>query len=375
MFDTIVIGLGGMGSAAACHLARRGQKVLGLEQFTFAHDRGSSHGESRIIRQAYFEHPDYVPLLKRAYEHWNELDNVNGMEIINVCGMFMAGLPGDTVISGTRRAAATHGLPLEDVSATEALTRFPNLRADPEMDILFDPLGGYLCVENCVTTHLTGARIAGAELHQLEEVLRWERDGDGVRVTTVKREYRANSLVITAGPWAGALLRDLALPLAPHRVVMAWFQPETDIHDVDTGAPVFGIQTPGGFFYGFPCIGRDGVKVALHQPGTLLNDPDEVDRCVTAEDVREIQNFAARHLLDLELDPWMGKTCIYTMTPDEHFIVDRHPHHENVFLAAGFSGHGFKFAPAIGSILADYCTEGKTDEPAGFLGLGRFGKQ
>lgn len=373
MFDTIVIGLGGMGSATACHLARRGQKVLGLEQFTFAHDRGSSHGESRIIRQAYFEYPDYVPLLRRSYDFWNDLNSENDFDIINLCGMFLAGRPGDAVISGTRRAAATHGLPLEDVAMAEASGRFPNLRADASMDILFDPLGGYLCVENCVETHLSCARKAGAELHQLEPVLAWKPEGAGVRVTTVREEYLANSLVITAGPWAGALLRDLDLPLSPHRVVLAWFQPETDIHDVHTGAPVFGMETAGGFFYGFPSIGHHGVKVALHRPGAFLSDPDNVDRTVCDDDVRDIQNFAAQHLLDLKLDPWTGKTCIYTMTPDEHFIVDSHPHHENVFIAAGFSGHGFKFAPIIGSIMADYCIDGKTREPAEFLGLGRFG--
>lgn len=373
MYDTIVLGLGGMGAATAWHLARRGQRVLGLEQFPFGHDRGSSHGESRIIRQAYFEHPDYVPLLKRAYDYWNELDGENGFETISLCGMFMAGKSDAAVISGTRHAAATHGLPLEEVSASDARSRFPNLRADPEMDILFDPLGGYLCVENCVDGHLLGARTAGADLRHLEEVLSWRRDGDGVCVTTVKGEHRASALVICAGPWTSGLLTELHLPLAAHRVAMAWFQPETDIHDVDHGAPVFGMETDEGFFYGFPCIGRDGVKVALHQPGSLLNDPDEVDRTVSEDDVKGIQDFASRHLVDLQLDPWTGKTCIYTMTPDEHFIVDRHPHHENVFIAAGFSGHGFKFTPVIGAIMADYCISGKTEEPADFLGLGRFG--
>lgn len=373
MYDTIVIGLGGMGAATAWHLSRRGQRVLGLEQYLFVHDRGSSHGQSRIIRQAYFEHPDYVPLLKRSYEFWDVLDGETGSEIVNLCGMFMAGLPGDTVISGTRHAAEEHRLPLENVSAEDALKRFPGLRADPDMDILFDPLGGYLRVEHCVAAHLEGARLAGATLRQNEEVLSWQCESGGVRVTTVKGEYLATSLVICAGPWADSLLRDLKLPLSPHRVAMAWFQPETAIHDVDEGAPVFGIQTSGGFFYGFPCLDGRGVKVALHHPGAFLEDPAEVDRSVTGEDVRELQAFASRHLVDLRLDPWTGATCIYTMTPDEHFIVDRHPHHENVFIAAGFSGHGFKFTPVIGSIMADYCIDGATAEPADFLGLGRFG--
>lgn len=373
MYDTIIIGLGGMGAATAWHLARRGQRVLGLEQFDLVHDRGSSHGASRIIRQAYFEHPDYVPLLKRAYAYWHELGDESDVETMNLCGMFVAGRPGDDVVSGTRRAAAAHGLPLESVSADDAVARFPGLRADPDMDILFDPLGGYLCVENCVSSHLAGARSRGAELRPNEGALSWRRDGEGIRVTTARGEYSAANLVISAGPWAGSLLRELALPLSPHRVVLAWFQPTSAIHDVDRGAPVFGIQTDEGFFYGFPRMDRDGVKVALHQPGSFLPNPSEVDREVSQEDVAPIQDFAARHLMDLELGRWTGKTCIYTMTPDEHFIVDRHPEQENVFVAAGFSGHGFKFTPVIGAIMADYCIEGTTKEPAGFLGLGRFG--
>jgi len=241
------------------------------------------------------------------------------------------------------------------------------------MDILFDPLGGYLCVENCVASHLAGARSRGAELRPNEGALSWRRDGEGIRVTTARGEYTTANLVISAGPWAGSLLRELALPLSPHRVVLAWFQPTSAIHDVDRGAPVFGIQTDDGFFYGFPRMDGDGVKAALHHPGVFLPNPSEVDRAVSPEDVAPIQDFAARHLMDLELGRWTGKTCIYTMTPDEQFIVDRHPEQDNVFIAAGFSGHGFKFTPVIGAIMADYCIDGTTKEPAGFLGLERFG--
>lgn len=372
MYDTIVIGLGGMGAATAWHLARRGQRVLGLEQYLLAHDRGSSHGHTRIIRQAYFEHPDYVPLLKHAYAYWDELAGETGQEIINLCGMFIAGKPTDTVVAGTRHAASVHDLPLESVSADDAINRFPNLRADPDMDILFDPLGGYLRVENCVTAHLYGARNAGADLRRNEAVLSWERDGSGYRVKTVKGEHVAASLVICAGPWAGSLLQELNLPLRTHRVAMTWFQPETGVHDEEEGAPVFGIQTQEGFFYGFPCIDGKGVKVARHEAGEFIADPTEMNRVVSDVDVAPIRDFALRHLADLRTERWTGATCIYTMTPDEHFIVDRHPEHEHVYFAAGFSGHGFKFTPVIGAIMADFCIDGKTSEPAEFLRLGRF---
>lgn len=372
MYDAIVIGLGGMGSATAYHLARRGHSVLGLEQYPLGHAQGSSHGQSRIIRQAYFEHPDYVPLLKKAYALWEELGHGAPDEIINLCGLMMAGRPDDTVIAGTRKAAATHDLPLEEVDVSTAAERYPGLRAAEDMAVLHDPLGGYLRVERCVRAHLDQARAAGAKLRDRETVLSWESTGAGVNVTTNLGKYEARNLVVCAGPWAGDLLRELALPLAAHRVVSAWFQSGNAAHHVNNGAPVFAMQTPAGFFYGFPLLDDRGVKIAEHRAGARLADPAAVDRDVAPEEVRPMQEFAGAHVRGLHTEAWTANTCIYTMTPDSDFIVDRHPRHDNVFLAAGFSGHGFKFSAAIGSILADFCERGHTEEPAAFLGLARF---
>ena len=373
MYDTIVIGLGGMGAAAAYHLARRGMRVLGLEQYALGHAQGSSHGQSRIIRKAYFEHPDYVPLLDRAYTHWDELARGASVELMNLCGIVMAGDSADAVIAGTRRAAAEHGLPLVELDPAALHTRFPGLRPAPEMATLFDPLGGYLRVERCVKAHLDGARAAGAELRDREPVFAWEPTADGVRVTTSLGVYAARNLVLCAGPWAGELLRDLSLPFSAHRVVTGWFPSGLPEHRVENGAPVFAMQTPAGFFYGFPQLDDRGVKIAEHRAGARLDDPAVIDRTITGEDIRPLQEFARQYLNGVQTDSWTGSTCIYTMTPDSDFIVDRHPAHDNVFIAAGFSGHGFKFASAIGAILADYCERGKTEAPVGFLGLARRG--
>lgn len=373
-FDTIIIGLGGMGAATAWHLARRGQRVLGLEQYGFVHDRGSSHGATRIIRMAYFEHPDYVPLLKLAYAGWEELAEETDEELINLCGMFLAGRPEDSVIAGTRRSAARHGLPLEDIDPDQMARRFPAYRPTPDMDLIFDPLGGYLRVERCVQAHLDGARTAGATLHEFEPVTTWEATEHGVRVTTGQATYEAETLIITAGAWAGGLLRELGLPLTPRRAVMAWFEPTGIAHHLENNCPVFGIQTPEGFFYGFPWMDGRGVKVAAHGADAPLPDPALLERTVRPEEIEDVRRFAARYLTGLNLDIWDAAACIYTMTPDEHFIVDRHPAHANVFIAAGFSGHGFKFTPAIGKIMADYAMTGETPEPAQFLTLERFNR-
>ncbi|MBX3176803.1 MAG: N-methyl-L-tryptophan oxidase [Candidatus Hydrogenedentes bacterium] len=372
MYDAIVLGLGGMGSAAAYHLARRGQSVLGLEQYPLVHAQGSSHGQSRIIRQAYFEHPDYVPLLKLAYAHWEALAGGSSEEIWNLCGIVLAGRDEDAVIAGTRRAAAEHGLPLEELDADAAAARYPGLQPDPDMAVLFDPLGGYLRVEHCVRAHLDGARAAGAVLRDREAVLSWEASDNEVRVFTNLGQYTARNLVIAAGPWAGEMLSDLGLPLSAHRVVTAWFPEASPAHQRDAGAPVFAMQTEHGFFYGFPQLDERGVKVAEHRAGDLLSDPARVDRAITEDDVRAIRRFSEGYLHGVDAGNWTGNACIYTMTPDSDFIVDRHPNHANVFIAAGFSGHGFKFAAAIGSILADFCARGATEAPVGFLSLDRF---
>lgn len=367
--DTIVIGLGGMGSATLARLAQRGQHVLGLEQFDLDHTLGSSHGQSRIIRQAYFEHPDYVPLIQRAYTGWEQLAAETEVELMNLCGLVLAGNGDGEVVTGTRKAAELHGLPLEIVPQSAWTARYPALRFDESMTVLHDPLGGYLRVEACVAAHLASARRAGATILAHSPVREWHVEGAGVMVHTDKNRYRADRLVLCAGSWSGRLLQRLNLPLTVRRVATAWFPSARPQALSDA---VFAFQTGAGFFYGFPELDGRGVKIACHEPGEVVTDPGTVDRNIRPSDIDPLRSFARNHVPQLAEDPIDATVCLYTMSPDGHFIVDRHPEYEQVVFAAGFSGHGFKFCPAIGTILADLAMEGQSHLPWRFLGLDRF---
>lgn len=365
MFDVIVLGLGAMGSAAAMHLARRGARVLGLERFGPAHDRGSSHGESRLIRKAYFESPAYVPLLERSYALWDALSADAGATLLHRTGL---------VLFGKRAAAASavareHGVVVERLSPAEARVRFPALRVDDELEPLFEPGAGWLEVERCVRAHLDGARAASADLRFEEPALAWRIDASSghVEVETARERHRAGRLVVAGGAWAPSLLADLGLPLQVNRVVQTWFN-AAPAHD---DAPCFGFDLSDGFFYGFPRVGGH-VKVAEHTARQPVGGPEEVRRSIDAADTRRVESFVRDRLPQLRTAPVQAKTCLYTMTPDEHFIVDRHPQHPQVTIAAGFSGHGFKFSPVVGEMLADLSLEGRTRADAGFLGLARL---
>lgn len=371
-FDAIVLGLGGMGSAALFHLAQRGLRVLGIEQFELGHGRGSSHGQTRIIRKAYFEHPSYVPLLQRAYALWGELEQTTGRKLFYRTGMLVGGPSDGPVIAGMRRAASEHGLAIESLSAREAEGRFPAFRIPASHAAVFEPDAGYLLVEDCVLAHAEGALAAGAEILTGARVTGWTASDTGVRVELADGECVARALVVAAGPWAATMLADLNLPLEVRRKVVFWYATQDARLAEQQGAPVYGFQTPQGFFYGIPAIDERGVKAAHHTGGQVVANPYEVNRGVRAADEAPVREFIAQYLPTLEPPAREHSVCLYTMTPDEHFVVDRHPEHPNVVLAAGFSGHGFKFAAVIGAILADLALSGATEAPIGFLGLGRF---
>jgi sarcosine oxidase len=371
--DVIVLGGGGFGSAAMLHLARRGLRVLGLEQFGVAHDRGSSHGDSRIIRKAYFEHPDYVPLLQRSYVLWRELESQLQTSLYHECGLFLCG-PGDgEVIRGAHQSAGEHGLRLDDVSLHEARRRFPQFRFVDENAVVFEPEAGYLRVEQAVAGHYEAALAAGAEC-RIETVIAWKVDGRTVRVKTADNEYEAAALVVTAGAWSAPLLGELALPLRVLRKVQLWYQTPADIW---REAPAFFFEQPQGCFYGIPSVAQPGdgapysVKIAEHTGGTQVSDPTHLDRTLRDDDVAPVAAFLRRTLQVPMSGPVRHAVCMYTMTPGGNFIVDRHPRRENVFLAAGFSGHGFKFTPVVGEALADLVVDGHTALPIGFLRCNR----
>lgn len=370
-FDAIVIGLGGMGTATCYHLARRGQRVLGLEQFGLAHDRGSSAGTTRIIRKAYFEHPDYIPLLHETYELWSAVERDTACQLMHRVGLLLAGDPMGDVLSGVRRASQQHQLMIESLGPKDLRTRFPAFSFRPQWEGLFERDAGYLLVEDCVRSHAELASRFGATLRFNERLINWTVDDDGVHVTTDSGQYEADRLALCCGAWSPAALHHVTLPLEIRRKVVLWIAPDTPTYDASNGTPVFGFETKDGFFYGFPAIDSDGVKVGDHTGGGIVLDVDSMDRQLQPNDTERIQRFIANHLPTLGDEVIRHNICMYSMTPDEHFVIDHHPESKRVAFAAGFSGHGFKFAPLVGSILADLLLEGKTKQPIGFLRLSR----
>lgn len=372
-YDVIIIGLGGMGSAAAYHLARRRSRVIGIEQYTPAHDRGASHGKSRIIREAYFEHPAYVPLIQRAYELWEDLQREAGTPLLLMTRGLMIGPPDGEVVSGALASAKAHSLPHELLTATDILRRFPVFRPDEGMVGVLEPRAGVLYPEACVRAHLSGATDAGAELRFEEPVLKWQATANHVEVTTTRQTLVADQLVVTAGPWASQLLQDIAVPLVVERNVQFWFRPTTDAADFAPGkVPVYIWEPPQGpFFYGFPALGPDGVKVARHHGGETCT-PQTLRRVVSAQEVEEMRELLKHYLPGANGEALEAVPCMYTNTPDGHFVVDRHPASERVTIGCGFSGHGFKFASVIGEILADLARERHTAHPIDLFRLGRF---
>jgi sarcosine oxidase len=376
MFDVIVLGLGGMGSAAAYHLAARGQRVLGLDRYTAAHDRGSSHGGSRIIRQAYHEHPQYVPLVQRAYELWEKLERDSGVSLLDQTGGLMIGPPGSPVVEGTIRSATEHRLPHDILTATELQRRYPAFRPRPNDTAVFETRAGFLRPERAVKTHLHLAASSGADLHFEEAVIGWSASpGGGVRVTTSLATYEAGTLVIAPGAWAPDVLNDLQIPFDVRRQVMCWFQPvgATEAFLPDQ-FPVYIYDVDGhDVFYGFPATdGVDGgIKAAMHTPGERCT-ADTVHRGTSETDASGVRRHLSTFLPELNGPLLRASTCLYTLTPDEHFVVARHPEHPQVSVAAGFSGHGFKFVPVIGEILADLTVNGRTRHSVQFLAPTRF---
>ncbi len=371
-YDVIILGAGAMGCAAAWQLAERGRRVLALEQFQIAHDRGSSHGQTRIIRKAYFEHPAYVPLVHRAYELWTRLEQLRGVTLFERAGLLLLGSEEGRVIGSVRLAAAQHKLEIESLSAAEARQRFQHLRIDDDLVGLFEPDAGYLHVERCVETMAQAAQVAGARILPQTRVRDWVVRADGVRVATDAGEFWAERLVVTAGPWSAPLLADLPVTLEVRRKVQLWFAPRAAPPAVARRGPVFAYELSHGFFYGLP-LQDDGLqKVAEHSGRELVANADALDRDLHADDTPRVSAFVERYLPELAPRVVRHSVCMYTMSPDEHFIVDQHPRSPRVFLAAGFSGHGFKFAPLVGELLADLVVSGRAAESAAFLRIGRF---
>ena len=372
-YDAIVIGTGGVGSAAAYHLARRGAKVLGLDRFSGGHDRGSSHGETRIIRQAYFEHPDYVPLLKRAYELWGELERETGERLFFPVGLLQIGPEHGPVVHGVLESARLHQLEVEKLDAAQIGRRWRAFQLPEGMVGAYEPAAGYLRVEACVLAHLAAAQRQGAEFQTGVAVTSWQSDGAAVTVATDQGEFRAATLVITAGPWAPQVLADLGIHLEVRRKHLYWLSASDAALD-QSRCPTFLYEMPQGVFYGFPAIDSLGVKVAEHSGGEIVGDPLADPRQLDQRDLSRVTEFLEQCLPTVTGPLTRHAVCFYTMSPDEHFLVDRHPQSERVVFAAGLSGHGFKFTSVLGEALAELALDGRTSLPVGFLSCQRFAR-
>ena len=372
-YDVIILGTGGVGSAAAFHAARRGAKVLGIDRFPGGHDRGSSHGETRIIRQAYFEHPDYVPLLLRAYELWRELEQIAGEGLLHEVGLLQVGPPEGTVVRGVLEAARLHGLSVDSLNGDEVQRRYSGFRVPQDCVGVFEPAAGYLKVERCVLAHLDAAELHGAEFQFGSAAVSRQTSGSDIVVTTESgKSFRAKKLIVTAGAWAPQLLAELNVKLFVRRKHLYWYPTAAPEYRQDRGCPTFLYELPQGVYYGFPQIDTLGVKVAEHSGGAVITDPLNDPRELDAADLARVEAFLAAQMPGVTRQLGHRCVCFYTMSPDEHFIVDRSPRDPHVLFAAGLSGHGFKFTSVLGEALAELALDGSTDLPIDFLSLARF---
>ena len=370
--DVAIVGLGAMGSAAADHLARRGRRVIGFDRFAPPHTLGSSHGETRIIREAYFEHPAYVPLVQRAYEGWADLERDSGQSLWLKTGGLMLGPAEGALVTGALASAHAHDLPYELLDAASVRRRFPAFAPDERWVGVWEPRAGALFPEACVAAQLARAARCGAELHTDEPALGWRAEGGGVEVTTAQGRYRAGHLVLAAGPWLAPLLEDLRLPLTVTRQPAFWFAPPVHRAAFEPGRfPVWICEDqPGRFTYGFPVL-EDRIKLARHLEGERV-DPDRVRRETDVPEEQQVLVAARRFLPGLEGPARSRSVCLYTCTPDGHFIVDRHPAHPQVTVVSACTGHGFKFASAIGGVLADLVLEHDPGFDLSLFALTRF---
>lgn len=381
--DAIVIGVGSMGASTCMQLAKRGARVLGIERFSIPHDGGSHHGGSRIIRDCYFEHPSYVPLLLRCGTLWQVLEadcahiaarSACGAPapIVHRPGVLYLGPAGSEVVEQSAASGARHSVPCEQLSGTQLRERFPQFAIPAGWNALFEPGAGFVRPERAVAAWAHVARAHGAQIHDHERVLEWHETATGVRVKTDRRSYDARRLILTAGAWTPALAAQLGVPLTPLRVVIAWLTPREPAPCVAPRMPVWYIDRGAGLpgIYGIPTAPDQGcpagVKIALHGNGTPC-DPDAPRVPPSDLELAEIHALAAQFVPCCAGPASASSTCLYTMSPDAHFIVDRMPQCEHTYIAAGFSGHGFKFAPVLGEALADLAMTGATDLPIAFL--------
>jgi sarcosine oxidase len=375
-YDVIVVGLGAMGAAALRELARRGARTLGIERFEIAHGHGSSAGDTRLIRLAYFEHADYVPLLRRAYRLWRELEAQTGRSLLFETGTLYLGTPDGELITGSQRSAREHGLALERLDEAALRARAPAFRLPEGYVAAFEPEAGFVLCERALGCFAEQAAAHGAVIREGEQVLGWEPVAGGVAVTTNRDRYQADAVVLAAGSWSASLLGTPGVPLTVTRQPLFWIEPAAPPGTFDLGrSPCWAIQRPDrpGLFYGFPRLPGElaptpGVKLAHHAPGETTA-ADAPRRPAGDDELGALLDAVAPFLPRLAGPKRSDRVCLYTLSADGHFVLDRHPQHPQVVFGCGFSGHGFKFAPVIGEALADLALGGRSALPIEFLGL------
>ena len=376
--DVIVVGLGAHGSASAWQLAQRRLSVRGFDAFRPPHTLGSSHGETRIIREVYGEHPNYVPLIRRGYEIWEELeqamrDDGVDVELMRITGGITIGRPEARGVMGVQLSSETYGLPIEVLDSSEIRSRWPQFNPRDEMVGVYDARAGALFPERCIDSHLNQATACGADLHFDESVVRWHPDGDGVRVITERGSYSAGKIVFSAGAWNRDFVSKLRLPLRLERQVLFWFEPasSTDLFRTENCPNHSWEWSPGKGLYCQPDYGG-GVKTAFHHDGEKFDDPAALDRTVRESDEKSLRDAISDILPHLNGRVIKSAVCMYTDTPDQHFLLDWHPGHSNVIICSPCSGHGFKFSSVIGEMVADMVTNGDAGYDMSLFGIDRL---
>ncbi len=357
-FDTIVIGLGAMGSSALYHLARRGQRVLGLDRYSVPNSMGSSHGGTRIMRLAYFQDPRYVAMARRAREAWRALEAESGQRLFFVTGTLDAGIPGTRILEGARASCVEHGLTHEVLDGAAVRARWPGYGFPDEMQAVYQPDGGFLLAERCIETYVASAKNLGAGVQACEPVSEWKRDGSGFVVRTSESTYHAAQIVVTSGPWASSLVAEVGPKLYIERQVVGWFEPRRPELFTADRFPVFNVEWKGAHLYGIPASGSQGFKCGRDGHLRERGEPDSIRRECNAGDEQVIREHGET-LFPLGMGALQAiESCLFTGTPDKNFIIDSVPDTDGAWMAVGFSGHGFKFASVVGDILADLVTRG-----------------
>jgi sarcosine oxidase len=359
-FDVVVIGLGGWGSSALYHCAKAGAKVCGIEQFQLNHDKGSSHGDSRVIRMAYFMHPDYVPVLRRAYDLWRKLEEEAKTSLLTVTGLLCVGEPNGDFIQGLESCYQLHALPHERLSSLEAQKRFPQFKLPDEAVCYFDSLGGYLRPEASVRTHVELANRLGAVTFFGERLISWKKEAGHVLIRTDQREICAEKLIITTGAFTSQPGIETPIRIQALRKVLFWYSVKDPTRFCSPDFPVWIAKLGGLNYYGFPSLEPGVIKAAEDTGGQPLQDPYMADPGLRLEDESNLRLFLDKFLKQQVGARLNHKVCLYENSPDRHFVIDRHPEHVNVILAVGGSGHGFKFATVAGEMAADLALTGRS---------------